>query len=171
MHSTPRFGQGCWQCYIWVVPLEKNHIMELLKGMEICYCIGWHMVCIRGKKIDDLPNDYFGKGVLLLEHPSIGENWNISGVPALSVWKCDRPYVHFLECISVIQKLTTMEWENGLVLSNTHVLVHPSCPSFWAILAGKFHFWHDHFGPYYTILAHFGWVYSFKNDRKLQYLS
>ena len=55
----------------------------------------------------------------ILEHPSIGEYGNISGVPyRLKMW-----YLCSSESASVIQKLTTLECKNGLVLSNTHVPV------------------------------------------------
>ena len=57
----------------------------------------------------------------ILERPSIGEYWNISGVPVLP---------ENLERDGVIQKLTILECKNSLVLSNTHIPVSGT----WSIL-------------------------------------
>ena len=62
----------------------------------------------------------------ILERPSIGEYWNIFGVPVLpEMW-----YLRSLERAGVIQKLTILERKNGPVLSNTRVPVSGT----WSIL-------------------------------------
>ena len=55
----------------------------------------------------------------ILERPSIGEYWNISGGPVLP----ENVIFTFLECAGGIQKQTILECKNGLVLSITHVPV------------------------------------------------
>ena len=66
---------------------------------------------------------FFGKKVYfrsqILECPSIGQYWNIFGVPVLP----ENVILLSLEHASVIHKLTILEHKNGLVLSNTRVPV------------------------------------------------
>ena len=50
---------------------------------------------------------------------SIGEYWNISGVPLLP----ENVILRSLERAGVIQKFTILECKNDQVLSNTHVPV------------------------------------------------
>ena len=65
----------------------------------------------------------------ILERPSIGEYWNISGVPVLP----ENVILRSLERADVIQKLTILECQNGLEMSNTHVPVSGT----WSILFPK----------------------------------
>ena len=55
----------------------------------------------------------------ILERPSIGEYWNISGEPVLPENVIFTSFRH----AGVIQKFTILERKNGLVLSNTRVPV------------------------------------------------
>ena len=59
----------------------------------------------------------------ILERPSIGEYWNIFGVPVLP----ENVIFTFREGAGAIQKLTILERKNGLVLSNTRVPVSGTC--------------------------------------------
>ena len=56
---------------------------------------------------------------------SIGEYWNICGVPVLPL--------HFLQSASITQKLTILEHKSGLVLSNTCVPVSGTSVQSWNI--------------------------------------
>ena len=53
----------------------------------------------------------------ILERPSIGEYWNIAGVPVVP-----ENVIFTLERAGLIQKLKILERKNFLVLSNTHVV-------------------------------------------------
>ena len=67
----------------------------------------------------------------ILERPSIGKYWNISGVPVLTE---NVIFSFFRTCTAgVIQKLTILERKNSLVLSNTRVPVSGT----WSILFPK----------------------------------
>ena len=55
----------------------------------------------------------------ILERPSIGEYWNISGVPALPE---NMIFMFFRTCWCYSEVCNT-ETQNGLVLSNTRVPV------------------------------------------------
>ena len=59
--------------------------------------------------------------------PSIGQYWNIFGVPVLPE---NVILTFFRTCYCIIQKLTILEHKNGLVLSNTRVPVSGT----WSIL-------------------------------------
>ena len=54
----------------------------------------------------------------ILEHPSIDQCWNISGVPVLPK---NVICMFFNICASVFQKLTILEHKNGIVLTNACV--------------------------------------------------
>ena len=62
----------------------------------------------------------------ILERPSIGKYWNISGVPVLT----ENVIFTFFYRAGVIQKLSILERKNRLVLSNTRVPVSGT----WSIL-------------------------------------
>ena len=75
----------------------------------------------------------------ILECPSIGQYWNILGVPVLP----ENVILTFFRHASVIQKLTILEHKNGLVLSNTHVPVSGT----WSILfPKKYLIWYGRLG-------------------------
>ena len=66
----------------------------------------------------------------ILERPSIGEYWNIFGVPVLP----ENVILRSLERAGGIQKQTILEHQNGLVLPNTRVPVSGT----WSILFPNF---------------------------------
>ena len=79
-------------------------------------------------KYSELPEKVYVRSQIL-ERRSIGEYWNISGVPVLPENVIFTSFKH----AGVIQKLKILERKNDLVLANTRVPVSGT----WSILFPK----------------------------------
>ena len=66
----------------------------------------------------------------ILDPPSIGEYWNIFGVPVLPE---NVIFETFFRMCWVIQKLSILEHKNGLVMSNTCVITGVPVSGTWSI--------------------------------------
>ena len=118
-HKNPsniKFSQGLWQKFFECRIVK--HKKKKKKKVWDHFLVSGVVTPSPNPFLNDYPEKVYFRSQIL-ERPRIGKYWNISGVPVLSeMW-----YLRSLDCAGVIQKLTILEYKNGLVLSNTHVPV------------------------------------------------